>query len=612
MTTRSEISGMGMEYLARGGARYHIDVCHAGLGKYRHIKESDRDVAARKAAAQAIEWDDLWAKRREAERIAAQKRDQTERIKDERERVAKQRQEKKELASQLTEEARAEGEAIANLLRYTLGIIDAIVWESLEDRSPFSLARPTQPQMPPEPGAPPETQAPPEPKLTDEQFRLQVGLLDKLFKSRMQSKLRDQQARFQAAHDSWIRKKETVLRQDSIAREHHSVELREWENRKRELQEEYEAHVKEWKRQEGEFGSEQEAKNKAIQQQKQAYSDKLPDAIFTYCDMVLANSKYPDGFPQEWELDYNPESKLVVVDYSLPFTDAMPSIKEVKYVQTSDEFRETPLSESERNKLYDQAVYQIALRTIHELYEADVVEAIDSIVFNGWVKSIDKATGKEAIGCILSLQAGRKEFLEINLAMVDPKACCRQLKGVGSSKLHSLTPVAPIVRLNKEDSRFVEAHEVADSLDESCNLAVMDWEDFEHLVRELFQKEFSSSGGDVKITRASRDGGVDAVAFDPDPIRGGKIVIQAKRYTNTVGVSAVRDLYGTVLNEGATKGILITTSDYGPDAYDFAKGKPLALMSGSNLLHLLGKHGYRAKIDLKEARRILFENRDGS
>jgi len=25
------------------------------------------------------------------------------------------------------------------------------------------------------------------------------------------------------------------------------------------------------------------------------------------------------------------------------------------------------------------------------------------------------------------------------------------------------------------------------------------------------------------------------IAFDPDPIRGGKIVIQAKRYTNVVG-----------------------------------------------------------------------------
>jgi hypothetical protein len=89
-------------------------------------------------------------------------------------------------------------------------------------------------------------------------------------------------------------------------------------------------------------------------------------------------------------------------------------------------------------------------------------------------------------------------------------------------------------------------------------------------------------GGEVKVTRASRDGGVDAIAFDPDPIRGGKIVIQAKRYTNTVELSAVRDLYGTVVNEGAMKGILVTTSSFGPGAYAFARDKPLTLLAGGN------------------------------
>ena len=137
----------------------------------------------------------------------------------------------------------------------------------------------------------------------------------------------------------------------------------------------------------------------------------------------------------------------------------------------------------------------------------------------------------------------------------------------------------------------------------------MDWEDFEHLIRELFEKEFSKTGGEVKVTRSSRDAGVDVIVFDPDPLRGGKIVIQAKRYSNTVTVSAVRDLYGTMLNEGANKGILVTTSDYGPDAYEFAKGKPITLLNGSNLLHLLHKHNYKAKIDLKEARQILAQEK---
>ena len=63
----------------------------------------------------------------------------------------------------------------------------------------------------------------------------------------------------------------------------------------------------------------------------------------------------------------------------------------------------------------------------------------------------------------------------------------------------------------------------------------------------------------------------------------------------------------TVLNEGANKDILVTTSDYGPDAYEFAKGKPLVLLSSGQLIHLLQKHGHRAKVDLAEAKKLLSE-----
>ena len=61
------------------------------------------------------------------------------------------------------------------------------------------------------------------------------------------------------------------------------------------------------------------------------------------------------------------------------------------------------------------------------------------------------------------------------------------------------------------------------------------------------------------------------------------------------------------MNEGAMKGILITTADYGADTYEFAKGKPLTLMNGGSLLFLLEKHGHKAKIDIKETKRVLGE-----
>jgi restriction system protein len=45
----------------------------------------------------------------------------------------------------------------------------------------------------------------------------------------------------------------------------------------------------------------------------------------------------------------------------------------------------------------------------------------------------------------------------------------------------------------------------------------------------------------------------------------------------------------------------VTTSGFGSSAYDFANGKPLELMTGSNLLYLLKEHaGVEAKIVMPE------------
>jgi restriction system protein len=52
-----------------------------------------------------------------------------------------------------------------------------------------------------------------------------------------------------------------------------------------------------------------------------------------------------------------------------------------------------------------------------------------------------------------------------------------------------------------------------------------------------------------------------------------------------------------MMNEGANKGILVCTSGYGPDAYNFCKDKPIELIDGGGLLYLLREHaGINARI----------------
>ncbi|MGJ8632055.1 MAG: restriction endonuclease [Glaciecola sp.] len=570
---------------------WEIEVRHGGLNKYRHIRGSDRYVVEQKAAAQEQAWDQIWKKKLEKEAAIRSK------------------EEKNEFAIIKTNEAQKALDDLDNTLKHTLSVDDAIDWSSLLDKKKFSKSKPKKPKSIPKPSKPRLIKIPAEPEKTNQKYCAKLGLLDKVFSSRRIRKENEAENSYLADYNSWVEAKKKAESDNSHIKLKYSksLEAREMENTEIEL--EFANSIKLWEMEKANYEQKQQSNNNKIKAKKEEYFNKEEGAVFDYCEMVLSNSFYPDYFPQEWDIEFQKETQIIIVDYSLPDIESIPTLKNVKYVMSRDELSETHLSTAALNKLYDSLLYKIALRTIHELYEADAADALKSIVFNGWVDSVDKATGQNVNSCIMSLQALKEDFLSINLEKVDPKESFKQLKGVGSSKLHGLSPVAPIININKEDRRFVSSYAVADDLGDTSNLAAMDWQDFENLIREVFEKEFVSSGGEVKITQASRDGGVDAIAFDPDPIRGGKIVIQAKRYTNVVGVSAVRDLYGTTLNEGATKGILVTTADYGPDAYEFAKGKPLTLLNGGNLLHLLDKHGHKAKIDLKEAKKILSEQK---
>ena len=92
-------------------------------------------------------------------------------------------------------------------------------------------------------------------------------------------------------------------------------------------------------------------------------------------------------------------------------------------------------------------------------------------------------------------------------------------------------------------------------------------------------------------------------ALDPDPISGGRIIVQVKRYRNTVPPSAVRDLYGTVQDPVANKGLLVTTSGFGSGSCAFANGKPLQLVTGPELVELLGGYGLRGRLGRRARRR---------
>src|SRR5699024_10287400 len=201
------------------------------------------------------------------------------------------------------------------------------------------------------------------PHYSDSQYQPALNFFHRIVPSLKKKKEDEIREKFEKDIENWEKDKEQ----------------KEIQNKKN--QEEYNLKLEKWKNEKEEYENQQAERNHAIDKQKSNYLNKQPTAIIDYCDMVLSHSHYPDVFPQEFDIEYNPETKILIVDYSLPAPEDIPTLKQVKYVQSRDEFDEKYLSVADEKKLYDGLLYKITLRSLHELYEADVVDAIESIVF---------------------------------------------------------------------------------------------------------------------------------------------------------------------------------------------------------------------------------------
>lgn len=318
-------------------------------------------------------------------------------------------------------------------------------------------------------------------------------------------------------------------------------------------------------------------------------------AVSEYVQTVLDRSPYPADFPAERSAGYVPESSLVAVEWYLPPVEVVPEQKAFRHVKTRKVVEPAARPLPEIRQIYQGVIAQIALRTLREIFDSSSEEMISTVVFNGRVHAIDPLTGQKIQPHLITLRATREQFapLVLDEPKFKPVECVRRYFFADvSPHPDELIPVEPVMPYSMADPRVVDPVDVISDIDKRPNLLELTPKEFEAFIQNLFAK----IGFDTKLYRASGDGGIDCVAYDPHPITGGKFIVQAKLYTRTVQPTHVRDLWGTVQHEGATKGIMITTSGYGPDSYKFAGGKPLNLIDGSGLLSLCQDHNIPARI----------------
>lgn len=113
------------------------------------------------------------------------------------------------------------------------------------------------------------------------------------------------------------------------------------------------------------------------------------------------------------------------------------------------------------------------------------------------------------------------------------------------------------------------------------DIDLLSGEEFELFLYHFYKKH----GYRVKLTPLTHDFGADLVIKS----RGKRIVVQAKRYKDRVGIKAVQEVIGSMAYYKAKKGMVITNSYYTQSAYVLAKANGITLIGRNALIHMIQK-----------------------
>lgn len=164
------------------------------------------------------------------------------------------------------------------------------------------------------------------------------------------------------------------------------------------------------------------------------------EAVEEYVWIVLANSVYPAHFPVRHEFSFEPATAELSLQCLIPPPSEVPTVKAYKYNRSADEITETTLPQKAAKDRYAGAVHQAALRSLHEVFEADRRGLIRSISLEVGTETIDPATGNQTHVPFVAVAADRDTFAQLDLSGVVPTATLAHLGASVSKNPLGLVP----------------------------------------------------------------------------------------------------------------------------------------------------------------------------
>lgn len=311
------------------------------------------------------------------------------------------------------------------------------------------------------------------------------------------------------------------------------------------------------------------------------------EAVTDYFTRIFAQIVDRPTLPRERRLAYVPESRLLLVEWQLPGTDIVPREKEYRYHKQSDSIGVYKWrSIAEVRDIYHDLVAQLALRAAHVAFATDPAALLDTVVFNGVVPGAD-----DTEPCLISMSTSRKHFGRLNLdGLADPSDLVRRhCGGEVSAYPDELAAIRTVLSYDLADPTVPLT-----SSSRAPDLQNTPIEAFHRLMERLLERM-----GYTVVPLDKAPGTYVATAKDPDPAE--RSVVHVRRSTAPLDVAEVRALQSDVRHQRAASGLLFTTSGLGPQAYEYAHGRPLRMFDGHSVVALCRQHDLPARIEAAPA-----------
>lgn len=335
-----------------------------------------------------------------------------------------------EVAS-LNADLTADADEISSILSATLDVDDHVDLEQLRvvaEHPPFPRTDLEQPIPPPHP-----IQAPPEPQYIEPPAP--SGLSGALGgKKKHAQAVAHAQAAYQAQYQAWQHHVSQIPAQQLAQMQEHQRQETARQEQLTAARATYDAEC-------ASREAEAAASNTDLDALIAGLAAGEEEAVQEYVAIVLGESVYPDCFPVAHQFTFDSSLGELDLTVTIPPPTDLSDVKAFKYTKSADEITSSKLSQKDQKDRYASALHQVALRSLHEVFEADRDGRIKTISLLVATDSIDAGTGKPKRTALVAVAAERDSFMDIDLSNVVPLATLEHLNAQVSKNPFGLVAI---------------------------------------------------------------------------------------------------------------------------------------------------------------------------